>query len=177
MDKAAAPFHSLPMADDAMVPIAWILGRGEMLAVAAMLDAAGIIVHVGGEHYASVSPEVLAIGGFRLTVPAWQYGDASAVLSEMLAARAPEPNGHAARALGRFALAAAGALALFSLPSLLVFGLKPLLAILSAPLLLLQVPVNMDGRSEYHLRAAPLPTCALNQPRSRPFWFSCPSST
>jgi len=155
MDKAAAPFHPLPMADDAMVPIAWILGRGEMLTVAAMLDAAGIIVHVGGEHYASVSPEVLAIGGFRLTVPAWQHEDASAVLSEMLAAPAPEPNTHAARALGRFALAAAGALALFSLPSLLVFGLKPLLAILSAPLLLLQVPVNMEGRSEYHLRAGP----------------------
>ena len=73
------------MSDDAMVPIAELVSRSEALTVAAMLDAAGIIVHVGGEHYAGSTLEVLAIGGFRLTVPASQHEEASAILREYLA--------------------------------------------------------------------------------------------
>jgi len=73
------------MSDDAMVPIADLLSRGEALTVAAMLDAAGIIVHVGGEYYAGTTLNIVAIGGFRLTVPASQHGDASAVLREFAA--------------------------------------------------------------------------------------------
>jgi hypothetical protein len=44
------------MSDDAMVPIAILLGRGEALTVAAMLDAAGIIVHVGVNIIAASRP-------------------------------------------------------------------------------------------------------------------------
>lgn len=139
------------MTDDAMVPIAQILGRGEALTVAAMLDAAGIIVHVGSEYYTSVSPDILAVGGFRLTVPAWQYEDASALLFEMLAQPAPMPNDYTARALGRFGIATAAAIGVFTSPYMLLFGLKPLLAVLFTPLLMLQVPVNPQARGDYYL--------------------------
>lgn len=143
------------MSDDAMVPIARILGRGEALTVAAMLDAAGIIVHVGSEHYTSVAPDLIAVGGLRLTVPAWQYDDASLVLAEMLAAPAPVPNDYTVRALGRLALATTGFVGAIALPYAFLLGLKSLLAILYTPLLLVQVPANVQGRSEYYLAIAP----------------------
>lgn len=73
------------MSDDAMVPIADLLSRSEALTVAAMLDAAGIIVHVGGEYYAGTTLNIVAIGGFRLTVPASQYAEASAILRDFAA--------------------------------------------------------------------------------------------
>lgn len=139
------------MTDDAMVPVARILGRGEALTVAAMLDAAGIIVHVGGEYYASVSPDIVAIGGFRLTVPAWQHEDASAILVELLAAPEPEPNGHTARAFGRLAVAMCGFLGMTTLPYALLYGVQSLAVLLYSPLFLLQVPVNPQSRADYYL--------------------------
>lgn len=142
------------MSDDAMVPIAAILGRGEALTVAAMLDAAGIIVHLGGEFYSSVSADIVAIDGFRLTVPAWQYGDASSLLADMLARPEPEPNRHAMRAIGRLALATMGSVAVVTLPLASLFGLKILVSVLFSPLSLLQLPVNPQGRGDYYLAPA-----------------------
>ncbi|MGH6632166.1 hypothetical protein [Sphingopyxis sp.] len=125
------------------------------MTVAAMLDAAGIIVHVGSEHYTSVAPDLIAVGGLRLTVPAWQFDDASLVLSEMLAAPAPVPNDYTVRALGRFALATIGFVGAIAIPYAFLLGMKSFLAILYTPLLLLQVPANVQGRSEYYHVAAP----------------------
>lgn len=143
------------MSDDAMVPIAHILGRGEALTVAAMLDAAGIIVHVGGEHHSSATPYILAIGGFRLTVPQWQYADASALLAEMLAAPEPEPNTYMRRAVGRLAIATMGSIGVIILPLAAFFGLKVLGVVLLSPLALLQLPVNPQGRGDYYLSETP----------------------
>lgn len=142
------------MIDDAMVPIARILGRGEALTVAAMLDAAGIIVHLGGEYYTSVSPDIVAIGGFRLTVPAWQHADASALVAEMLAQPEPEPNGHARRAIGRFGMATMGWMAIGVLPYVSLLGAKALIAILLSPVALFTLPVNPQGRGDYYLTIA-----------------------
>lgn len=112
------------MGDDAMVPIARILGRGEALTVAAMLDAAGIIVHVGGEYYASVSADIVAICGFRLTVPAWQYDDASDILRDVMANPEAVPGCHMRRAIGRFAAATAGAAGIMAIPYAATFGFQ-----------------------------------------------------
>jgi hypothetical protein len=142
------------MTDDAMVPIACILGRGEALTVAAMLDAAGIIVHLGGEYYTSVSPDIVAIGGFRLTVPAWQHGDASALLEEILAQPEPEPNSHARRALGRFAIATMGWMTIGVLPYAALPGANALVIILFSPVTLFTLPVNPQGRGDYYLTPA-----------------------
>ncbi|HEV2600303.1 hypothetical protein [Sphingopyxis sp.] len=142
------------MADDAMVPIARLLGRGEALTVAAMLDAAGIIVHVGGEYYTSVSPDILAIGGFRLAVPAWQHEEASALLADMLAEPEPQPNDHMRRALGRFALATMAMMGVAVLPYAAVLGLKSLAVVLLSPVSMIVLPVNPQGRGDYYLVAA-----------------------
>lgn len=143
------------MTGDAMVEVARILGRGEALTVAAMLDAAGIIVHVGGEYYASVSPDIIAIGGFRVTVPVWQYRDASAILAEMLAVPEPESGPHMRRVIGRFALATMGSVAVVVLPYTALFGFKVLAFILFSPVAMLQLPVNPHGRGDYYLSADP----------------------
>ena len=139
------------MSDDAMVPIAILLGRGEALTVAAMLDAAGIIVHVGGEYHASVTPYILAIGGFRLTVPAWQHQDASAVIAAMLAEPESAPSMQPRRAVGRLVAAMMGSLLLAASPYALALGVKALLPVLLAPIFMLGIPVNLQGRGDYFL--------------------------
>ena len=143
------------MSGDAMVPIARILGRGEALTVAAMLDAAGIIVHVGGEYYTSVTPNIIAIGGFRLTVPAWQHGEASAVIAEMLAAPEPAPSNQPRRAVGRLVAAMMGSVMLLVSPYALAFGIKAMPPVLLTPIFMLGIPVNPQGRADYYLVAAP----------------------
>ena len=143
------------MSNDAMVPIAILLGRGEALSVAAMLDAAGIIVHVGGEYYASVSPDIFAIGGFRLTVPAWQHGDASAVIAAMLAEPGPPPSTQPRRAVGRLVMAMMGSVLLFVSPYALAFGIKAMIPVLLTPTFMLGIPVNPPGRGDYFLAGPP----------------------
>lgn len=143
------------MSGDAMVPIAHILGRGEALTVAAMLDAAGIIVHVGSEYYASVAPNIIAVGGFRLTVPVWQHDDASVVIAEMLAAPEPPPSYHPRRAVGRLVAAMTGSVMLFVSPYALAFGIKAILPVLLTPIFMLGIPVNPQGRADYYLAAMP----------------------
>lgn len=143
--------------DDAMVPIAILLGRSEALTVAAMLDAAGIIVHVGGEHHTSVMANIIALGGFRLTVPAWQHAEASGVIAGMLGSPAPEFSRHMQRAIGRLVLAIIGSVAVFVLPYAAIWGAKGLLVILASPLFMLGIPVNPQGRGDYFLSAPALP--------------------
>lgn len=141
------------MSDDAMVPIAILFGRGEALTVAAMLDAAGIIVHVGGEHYTSVMAHIIAVGGFRLTVPAWQHEDASAVIAAMLAEAEPPPSLQARRAIGRLVVVMTAGAAVMISPYVIALGIKAMLALLFAPTFMLGIPVNVQGRGDYHLAA------------------------
>lgn len=70
--------------DDAMIVVAALVSRVEALVVATMLEAAGILVHVGGAAHASVEVNSLALGGHRLWVPAWQHRAASEILLEVL---------------------------------------------------------------------------------------------
>lgn len=143
------------MSDDAMVVIARILDRGEALTVAAMLDAAGIIVHMGSEHYLTASPNIVALGGFQLTVPTWQYDEATAILAEMLAAPEPKPNNHMQHAIGRLALAIVGLTGIVAIPHAFLLGSTAFFAMLLSPLLMLQIPVNPQGRGDYYIAGQP----------------------
>lgn len=143
------------MSDDAMVPIADILSRSEALTVAAMLDAAGIIVHVGGEYHASISPYVIAIGGFRLTVPHWQHGDASKIVADMRAAPESTPSPGLRRAILRLFAASMSGFALVAFPYVLTMGLQAVAPFLLSPLFMLGVPVNPQGRGDYYIADAP----------------------
>jgi hypothetical protein len=141
------------MSDDAMVPIAVILGRGEALTVAAMLDAAGIIVHTGGKHYASATPHIIAMGGFRLTVPQWQHEDASAVVRAMLAEPEPPVGTHMRRAIVRLWLAIMVLPALMIVPFAIYHDEEVLYAFLASSLAMLGVPVSPQCRGDYFLSA------------------------
>ena len=143
------------MADDAMVLIATLLSRGEALVVAAKLDAAGIPVHVGGEFYASVSPKILAIGGFRISVPIDFYDEASAVLRDTADDFVPEFPYAMRSVMARFSAAWLGATAIFSLPFSLVVGFQALGFFLVAPFFLLTTPVNVAVRGDYYLSRDP----------------------
>jgi hypothetical protein len=68
-----------------MVPLAIIVSRSEAVVIASMLEAAGIIANVGGIHHASVSINSLALGHYHLTVPDWQYDDASHIVAASFA--------------------------------------------------------------------------------------------
>ncbi|WP_144037679.1 hypothetical protein [Sphingopyxis sp. KK2] len=138
-----------------MVPIATLLSRGEALVVAAKLDAAGIPVDVGGEFYTSVSPDILAIGGFRILIPIGCHDEASAILRETAEDFAPEFP-HAMRsAMARLSVAWLGVTAIFALPFALVAGLQGLGFFLVAPFLLMTTPVNPAVRGDYYLSGQP----------------------
>lgn len=141
---------------DALVPIADLVGRGEALTVVAMLDAAGILVDVAGEHYLSVSADIVALGGFHLRVPAWQHSDASMIVAEMLDQPEPTPSRHTQRAYARLVMATIGASTLFALPWVGVIGLKAIAMIVAPSLALVTVPVNPQGRGDYYLSAPSL---------------------
>jgi len=134
-----------------MVPIATLLSRGETLVVAAKLDAADIPVDVGGEFYTSVSPDILAIGGFRILIPAEFHGEASAVLRDTAADYMPEFPNAMRTAMARFSAAWLGAVAIFTLPYALVAGVQGLGFLFSAPFFLLTTPVNPAVRGDYYL--------------------------
>lgn len=106
------------MSDDAMVAIADLVSRSEALTVAALLDSAGIVVHVGGEHYAGATLNILAIGGFRLTVPASQLAEASDLLRDVAAAPPAFSRSVQRRALILLAIV----FTLFTLPGTLLFA-------------------------------------------------------
>jgi hypothetical protein len=138
---------------DAMVTVAALVSRVEALVVASMLEAAGIQVMVGGAWHASVEVNSLALGGHRLWVPASQHEAASAVLRGVQGTEPWEFSYGLQRAVLRFAgtwvaLSAAWAL-LWSW-----LGQASLVWAMAAPLSVLTIPVNPQGRGDYYLTAA-----------------------
>ena len=136
---------------DEMIEIARLVSRPEALTVQAMLDAAGILCHVGGAWHASLSVEIVALGGFRLTVPRAHFADASSVLREFLGQPADFSQDHRRRVVRLLAI-----MALFALPPLwfaMAFDDRPQSVLEAAlvPLVLLATPVAPQGSGDYYL--------------------------
>ena len=72
----------MPGSEHDLVTLAIIESRVEALCLADMLNAEGIAVHIGGYHHATVEVIPVALGGFRIWVPAVQYAQASALIRE-----------------------------------------------------------------------------------------------
>lgn len=136
---------------DRMVPIAIIYSRSEVMVVASLLDAAGILVYIGGYNHSSVSICPVALGGFKLTVPEFQHRDASAIIAS-------------APGFGQetFSYALQRAVIKVTILWACIFGLPLVMAtivfedfspttILLAPLAVLTVPANPQGNSDYLL--------------------------
>ncbi|HEX4849000.1 MAG TPA: hypothetical protein VFV30_12720 [Novosphingobium sp.] len=138
--------------EDAMVTVAALVSRVEALVVASMLEAGGILVHVGGAAHASAEVNTAALGGHRLWVPASQHMAASELLLEVLG----EEEWAFSRGLQRAVLRFAGAWAGVSTAAALVIcslGKAPMLWALMAPFSALTIPVNPQGRGDYYLHA------------------------
>jgi hypothetical protein len=137
---------------DKMVPLATIISRSEALVVVSMLEAAGIIAVVGCLHHASAELNSTALGHYRLSVPGWQYDDATAILRNT--SFVTEPYVFSAGLRGAVVrLLCAKLAAQFSAIAVTMFatGLgSPWIAIIPFAYLL-DTPVNPQGRSEYYL--------------------------
>lgn len=137
-------------ADDAMVTVAALVSRVEALVVASMLEAGGILVCVGGLGHASVEINSLALGGHRIWVPASQHRAASALLREVLG----EEEWGFSPGLRRAVLRV---LALWAVPVISTYALAVWVGLMGAaglalaPLSILSLPVQPQGRGDYYL--------------------------
>ena len=139
--------------DDAMVILAILVSRVEALVVGSMLEAAGILVHVGGAGHASVEVNSLALGGHRLWVPTCQHLAASQILIEVLG----EDEWSFSYGVRQSILRVAGfwviVTSAFTLAAA-ALGAVPISAVLLAPLAAFGLPVNPQGRGDYYLHPA-----------------------
>ena len=138
---------------DAMMVIAILVSRVEALAMASMLEAAGIHVRIDGVHHASVEVNSIALGGHRLWVPAVQHEEASAIVREVGLPDSWQFCPGLRRAIWRFLGLYLGTITLFAAPAI-VSGLLPLSSVLGIPLAGLTVPVSPQGRGDYYLAPA-----------------------
>lgn len=138
--------------DDAMVTVAALVSRVEALVVASMLEAGGILIHVGGAGHASVEVNSAALGGHRLWVPASQHLAASELLLEVLGEDEWQFSHGLQQAVIRFVAAWVGLFAGYS-GVLWLAGKASIWWLAAAPLSALTVPVNPQGRGDYYLHA------------------------
>ena len=140
--------------EDAMVVVAALVSRTEALVTASMLEAAGILVGVGGAAHAGVDPISQALGGHRLWIPASQHAEASAILLEVLGDNEWSFSYGLRRAIFRFMAVSVGVFALFlaGWSFALVGRLVP--ETLFVPFGMVIFPANPQGRGDYYLRGA-----------------------
>ena len=133
-----------------MVILAALVSRVEALVVASMLEAAGILVHVGAAGHASAEVNSLALGGHRMWVPASQHLIASEILLEVLG----ENEWSFSYGLQRAVLRVVGVWVVFYSACMLtgaMIGAVPYSTLVLAPLGAVTVPVNPQGRGDYFL--------------------------
>jgi hypothetical protein len=138
---------------DKMVLLAIIISRSEAIVMASMLEAADIIVHVGGLHHASVAVNSVALGHYRLTVAECQYEEASAIISQSFAASEYHFSKGLQTAVIRLFFAWVGSLIAVTGVMMLYLGTNVIGSFWLLPLNFIVTPVNPQGRSEYFLAA------------------------
>lgn len=117
-----------------------------------VLEGFGIPVHIGADAQGSTEYNSLALGGYRLWVSEADWPAASDILRQSAASAPDSVVTGPRRAIFRFWAATAGASAVFVLPALATFG-SLAAGMLLAPLSMLLVPVNPQGRADYYLAA------------------------
>ena len=136
-----------------LVTVAILVSRVEALCLADMLNAEGIHVHIGAYHHATVQVIPVALGGYRLMVPAVHHGHASELIREVGADENWSFNQGARRAGIRVLALYVGLHASFAGLGI-VMGSLPLLALPVSLLSGLQVPLSPQGRGDYYLSAS-----------------------
>jgi hypothetical protein len=136
---------------DRMVTLAIIVSRSEAIVVASMLDAAGIIVHVGGLHHAGVAVNSVSLGHYRVRVAEFQYDDASRIVAESFAHKEFVFSDGLQTAVIKLLLAWLGTSFAVLLLSVAKWGMSSPLVFAIPFLGMLGTPVNPQGRSDYFL--------------------------
>jgi hypothetical protein len=137
-----------------MSVIAHLISRSEALVVASMLDAAGIIAHIGGENHASVEINSIALGGYRITVPEWQHFSASNILENTFANMDRPFSEGLQTAIIRFLLIWFGSFCIWITPFAFLNGINPLSVYPYGLLGVIGVPVSPQGIGDYYLSEA-----------------------
>ena len=135
---------------DGMVQLAALVSRSEALVVASMLEANGIPVHVGASGHGSVEVVSIALGGYRLWIPASHHRVATDLMLEVLGDDEWSFCPAVRRAILRFLALWGGLQAAVVAIGVLGVGL-PLSSLLMVPASLLMVPVNPQARGDYYL--------------------------
>ena len=133
-----------------LITIAIAVSRVEAVVVASMLEGYGILVHIGANAQGSLEYNSLALGGYRLWVSEADWPVASDILRQSAASAPDTVVTGPRRAILRLWAAALGIQAVFILPALAAFGTVAAGLIL-APLSILIMPVNPQGRTDYYL--------------------------
>jgi hypothetical protein len=137
--------------DDRMALLAVIVSRSEALVMVSMLQAAGIDVHVGALHHASVEVNSLALGHYRVSVSRAQYEDASAIVAETFAASEWHFSEGLQTAVIKLILAWMGSISILAGISMFYISTAASGFLWLMPLQLIYFPVNPQGRSDYYL--------------------------
>ena len=138
-----------------MVLLAIIISRSEAVVMASILEAADIIVHVGGLHHASVEVNSIALGHYRLTVAECQYKEASAIIAQSFAAAEYRFSEGLQRAVIRLFFAWLGSVTLVTGATISLVGTVAISGLWFLPLTFIGTPVNPQGRSDYFLAESP----------------------
>lgn len=128
----------------------YLTSRVEALCVADMLNAEGIAVHIGGYHHATTEVIPVALGGFRLWVPAVQHAQASDLIRETGLMSNWSVSKGLQKAAGRLVGFWLGFYGLL-LGAGVVLGGAPALSLAYIPLSVLGIPVSPQGRGDYFL--------------------------
>lgn len=132
------------------VTVAILTSRVEALCVADMLNAEGIAVHIGGYHHATTEVIPVALGGFRLWVPAVQHAQASDLIRETGLMSNWSISKGLQKAAGRFVGFWLGVYLLLFGWGVALAG-APTFMLGYVPLSVLGIPVSPQGRGDYFL--------------------------
>lgn len=135
---------------DRMVTIAIVTSRSEAMVLASLLDAGGVLAHIGGYNHAAVAINPIALGGFRFQVPSDQYAHAAEIISQSELTAAYFSKGLQVAVLRFIGFWLSIWLFVITLLSL-AYGVLFLWVFSFVPLSVLSIPVNLQGGSVYYI--------------------------
>ena len=121
------------------------------MVMASLLDARGILCHIGGYNHASVSFYQLALGGFRLAVPTFQHREASEIIAETPGFGRDQFSYGLQKAVARFLLLWFGLVFLMGIAKVAGNPENWVADLLVVPIFSLVIPVNPQGHGTYFL--------------------------
>ena len=138
---------------DSMVLLGVVVSRPEALVIASMLEAGGIDVWIGAEHLGSLGwlqLNSVALGGYRLMVPASQWSAASELVREVGLVDSPVAFRGGRAAVVRALAAVLGPAMILGFAGMVLASL-PAVVLFLIPIQYGLIPVDPRGRPDWFL--------------------------